>query len=260
MAKKPAERAFQKKVAELIRKANKLEDAEVKKVVRLLSAARKEVAASVASTEWQAYHLPQLKAAVERALEGFGQQYGVAMRDAQREFWEVGVDLVDLPLRAAGVAVAIPEIDMAALAVLQGFSSDLITGLSKDAIKKVNSELTLALMGQKSPFDAMEAIGRNLDDKSIFKNIKDRAEAITRTEGGRVLEAAGQARKESAAKVVPGLQKKWYYGHSPKMPRPKHMEAHGQIRDVDKPFNIAGEELMYPKDPAGSAKNTIRCG
>jgi hypothetical protein len=254
------EKRFQRKVKSLIAQAEQLEDAGVKRVIALLSDARKEVAATVASTEWQAYYLPQMKAAIERALGEFGRKYGVEMREMQRQFWEKGVEMTDLPLREVGIFTAIPEIDTAALAILQGYSSDLVTGLTQSAIKKINTELTLGLMGQKSPYDVMGAIGRNLKDKSVFRSIEARAETIVRTEAGRVLEASGQARKEAAARVVPGLQKQWYYGHSPRMPRLDHMAANGQIRDVDKPFDVGGEKLMYPKDPAGSAQNTIRCG
>lgn len=254
------EQAFQKKVNELIKKANRLEKQEVKKVIKILADARKEVAATVASTDWQAYHLPQMKSAIDRALQEFGRKYGVELMDSQRQFWEYGMDIVDLPIREVGIYVAIPEIDTATLGVLQGFSADLVDGLAKDAIKKINTELTLGLMGQKSPFEVMQAIGRNLDDPSVFRTIAKRAETITRTESGRVFEASSQARKENAAKVVPGLQKQWLYDHSPKMPRIDHMLASGQVRDVDKPFNVGGEELMYPKDPRGSARNTVNCG
>jgi hypothetical protein len=33
----------------------------------------------------------------------------------------------------------------------------------------------------------------------------------------------------------------------------------GQLREVEKPFNVQGEALMYPVDPRGSAENTINC-
>lgn len=254
------EKAFQKKVNALIKNAGTLEDAAVKRVIVLLSNARKEVAATVASTEWQLYHLPQMKAAIERALESFAGQYGVTLRDAQREFWEAGIQMVDLPLSTVGIAAALPQIDMTALSIMQGYSSDLVTGMSKSAVQKINQELTLGLMGQKSSYEVIQAVGRNLKDKSIFKSIAQRADVITRTETGRVLEMASQARKEEAAIVVPGLQKQWYYGHSPKMPRLSHQMADGQIRDVDQPFDVGGEKLMYPRDPAGSAQNTIKCG
>lgn len=254
------EKAFQRKVKNLIAQAGQLEDAGVKRVITLLSDARKTVAATVASTEWKEYYLPQMKAAIERALGEFGRKYGVDMREMQRTFWDQGIEMTDLPLREIGIWQAIPQIDTAALSILQGYSSDLVTGLTQSAIKKINTELTLGLMGQKSPYDVMGAVGRNLKDPSVFKSIAARAETIVRTEAGRVLEASGQARKEAAAKVVPGLQKQWYYGHAPRMPRLDHMAANGQVRDVDQPFDVGGEKLMYPKDPAGSAKNTIRCG
>jgi len=240
----------------------------VKRAIRLLADARKEVAATVASTEWKAYHLPQMKAAIERAMQEFAGKYGTDLRDVQRGFWDQGMDLVDMPLREVGIIRAIPEIDTAMLSVLQDFSTDLVQGLGRDAIKKISQELSLGLLGEKQPYDVMKAVGRNLKDKSIFKSLAHRAETITRTEAGRVLEAAGQARKEAAATVVPGLKKQWYYGHSPKMPRLSHLaaaQAYGPGGDpgpipVNEPFIVEGEALMYPRDPAGSAKNTINCG
>lgn len=32
--------------------------------------------------------------------------------------------------------------------------------------------------------------------------------------------------------------------------RPTHVEADGQVRDMDKPFNVGDAELMFPGDPA----------
>ena len=255
--------AFQKKVNELIRRAGKLEDAEVRKVIKFLADARKEVAATVASMDWQSYYLPQMKnaiEAIERAMQDFGSKYGVDLRNAQRSFWEQGTDMVDLPLNAAGITAFIPEIDMTALSIMQGFSSDLVAGLSRSAMTQINREMTIGLMGMKTPYEVMRAVGRNLKDSSIFKSIAARAETITRTECGRVLEMASQARMTEAAKSVPGLQKQWRHGTVTRMPRAMHLAADGQIRDVDKPFNVGGEELMYPRDPAGSASNTINCG
>jgi hypothetical protein len=256
------EKAFGKKVKELVKKAENLEDAGVKKVIKQLAEARKEIAATVASTEWEAYHLPQMKAAVERAMQRFGLQYGVDLKDAQRDFWDRGIDMVDLPLREVGIFQALPEIDTTALAVMQGFSADLVKGLTLDATQKINTELTLGIMGQKTPFEVMKGIGRNLKDPSIFKSIAARAEAITRTESTRVLESAGQARKESAAKVVPGLQKQWLESFAARMPRPTHVAAHKQIRDVNKPFDVGGVKMMYPGDTSlgAGAKDTVKCG
>lgn len=259
MPRSKKEIAFNKKVKELVARAQNLEDAEVKKVITLLAGVRNEVASTVASTEWQAYRLPEFKNAIERALQQFGGRYGVDLREAQRGFWEEGINIVDAPLRTVGVHALFPAIDTTVLGIMQGYGADLIKGLAKDAALKINNEITIGLMGQKTPFEVMEAVGKNLKDKSIFKSIAARAETIVRTEAGRVLEAASQARLESAAGLVPGLQKQWFHGQNVRMPRLSHLAAVGQIRDVDKPFNVGGEKLMYPRDPAGSAKNTINC-
>lgn len=252
--------AFKAKVEELIGEAEKAGDLAAAKAIHHLGEAREKVAAAVASTDWQLYHLPQLKAATERAMSEFGSRFGVMLNEEQSAFWQRGADLVDKPLRTVGIVAVIPEIDSNALTALQAFGLDKVKGLTADAVDKINTELSLGIMGGKQPFEVMKAVGRNLDEPSIFKTLANRAYVITHQECGKALEAAGQQRKEKAAEVVPGLQKQWYYGHSPKMPRPEHVAANGQIRDVSEPFEVGGEKLMYPKDPGGSPQNTIKCG
>lgn len=260
MPRNSKEIIFQRKVAALVKRAQHLEDAEVKKVILLLAEARKSVAATVASTDWQAFYLPQMQLAIERALEEFGMRYGVDLRDAQLSFWTEGVAFVDLPLASVGITAALPAVDTTVLGIIQGYGAGLVKGLSRSAAQQINNELALGLMGQKAPFDVMQAVGRNLKDASIFKSIAARAETITRTECGRALSAASQARFEAAAAVVPGLKKRWTYGAARRrQPRYQHLGIDGQVRDVDQPFGVAGEALMYPRDPAGSAGNTINC-
>lgn len=41
--------------------------------------------------------------------------------------------------------------------------------------------------------------------------------------------------------------------------RPEHTAGDGQKVDIDNPFDIGGEDLMFPGDPGGSAGNTINC-
>lgn len=250
-----------KEIKGLIKAAQAAGDANAAAVIRLLEDARKEIAAAVATTEWQMYRLPQLKAAVERALREFASKFGRQLGISQRDLWQLGVDLVDVPIRRAGVIVAMPEIDTAALNALQTFGLEKVQGLASSAIDRINTELSMGLIGAKSPYDVMQAIGADPGLKGgIFENVAKRAETITLNESGRALEKASQERKEAAAKVVPGLQKQWYYGHSPRMPRITHVIANRQIRDVDKPYNVGGEELMFPRDPKGSPGNTINCG
>ena len=94
MARSKEEIAFQKKLTELVKRAQNLENAEVAKVITLLAQARETVAAKVATTEWQAYRLPEFKNAIDRSLQEFGTKYGVDLRETQRSFWEDGINMV----------------------------------------------------------------------------------------------------------------------------------------------------------------------
>jgi len=80
---------------------------------------------------------------------------------------------------------------------------------------------------------------------------------------------ARHARLEQAKEVVPKLQHYWTaLLTSPTPPRDEHIQADrdynpqgGRIGPIpiDEPFIVGGERLMFPRDPAGSARNTINC-
>jgi uncharacterized protein with gpF-like domain len=250
--------AYDKQVQALIKKAESMGDDQVAKAIARLNVARKQVAATVAKTDWQLYQLPKLKAAIDSAMADFATQLGKDLKTGQKDFWFFGQEMVDVSLSTVGVTAVLPAIDTAMLVAMQNYTGSLVKSLGADAAGKIYNEMAMGLMGQKTPFEVMQAVGNNLTDKGIFSSIAARAETITRQECGRILEAASQARMEKAAEVVPGLQKQWQHGVS-RMPRVSHLAAVGQVRDVDKPFAVGGEALMYPRDPAGSPGNTINC-
>ncbi len=254
------ETEFQKKMKELIEKAGKLEDGTVRKTLNTLNQARKEIAAEIASTDWDIFHQRQLTEAVERAMVDFAEQAGVDLKTRQKEFFDLGIARADLPLEAMEIAVPDVMINIQALRIAQEYSAELIGGLSKDAVKKINREIISGIMGQKTPFEVMKTIGRNLNDPSVFSSISARAETITRTEMGRIFEASTQMRLEEAKDILGGKVKKQWISSGKPTGRPAHQIINGQIREVDEPFDVAGEQLMYPGDPAGSAWNTINCG
>lgn len=237
----------------------------------LLDDARKEIINKIAeaTTDWQSYHLPRLKMAVEREMRAFQVMYNIEMEQIQNGFWRYGQKLIDDPLQMIGFYRMLPAIDPTVLSIMQGYSADLITGLSGDAIKRINTELNHNMLGQQTPYQAMKAIGTNLDSPGVFRTIAKRAEVITRTEGSRVLEAAHHARRENAAQLLPRLKKIWKHGLYVKNPRQGHLDADARnlMVDWDKPFYVSStlggtkEPMMYPKDLSlgASAANTINC-
>lgn len=253
------ERAYKKKMQELIKKTGKLEAREVKRVLGLLGRARTEVAARVAETEWELYSLPQLKEGIGRAVDGFKQQYLGAQTESLTNAWNAGIDGVDSPLQFTGIRSLAPELSREALEIMQGFSADLINGLSADMLKKINSEITMGLMGAKPPFETMQAIGRNLKDKSVFKSIGHRAEAITRTEFARVNSSARAGRMNATVgNTEPGMawMKEWV-SSGKAHPRDLHAALNGVKVGMDEDFPGG---IPYPHAPGLPASEVVNCG
>jgi len=95
-----------------------------------------------------------------------------------------------------------------------------------------------------------ENLGGEFDDMS-----SGRAGTIARTE---MAGAYNYSSQETAKDLMPeGATKTW--STTSDNPRPAHEEADGQEVPIDEPFDVDGEELMYPGDPNGSEGNVINC-
>jgi hypothetical protein len=232
----------------------------------LLEEARKRIVGDISNVDplsFQAAQLRTLSRSIDAAMEKFRTEFTQSVQDSQKQSFGQGEVGIDQALDAAGLpAPSFAGVSESALAIAQGYTADLITGLSKDAAGKLNGAIQRAFLGGQSVSDVIAQVGRAIGgDKftGLFSPIGARAETIALNEILRVHSIAAQARLEDLQTTVPALQKQWIHIPIALMPRFSHMEASGQIRDVDKPFLVDGEELMYPRDPNGSAENTINC-
>lgn len=88
---------------------------------------------------------------------------------------------------------------------------------------------------------------------------ENRAKVIARTETTRAWNAGVLAAAQYYEPPTgPGWRKVWdtdMDGHE----RPAHMRANGQSRGLSDTFQVGGEDLRFPGDPAGRADNVINC-
>jgi hypothetical protein len=230
---------------------------------RLLKEAQAAIVEQLADqpTDYQRWSLPQLSAQIRQVMDQLARDAGGEIASASAKAWETGQQSLDEPLAQAGVRIAtqLPQIDTRQLAAIRAFTVDRIKDIAADGANKIIAELGLVVIGARSPSEAIGAVKKILGEKS-----RDRARTIVRTELGRLYETAAHERRLEAAKILPGLKKQWR--RSGKLhPRLHHDLADGQLRDVDEPFILTpfGKprvELMYPKDPAAPAGETINCG
>jgi hypothetical protein len=83
------------------------------------------------------------------------------------------------------------------------------------------------------------------------------AKRIVRTES---VNAANYATNQSAIDIfgMDNLQKEWIATLDDRV-RDSHLAASGQIKNMNEPFRVGGEDLDRPGDASGSAKNVINC-
>lgn len=229
----------------------------------ILADLQKQVLAELAGVEgesYQAHHLRQNLAMIESAMLRFE---AVAFGRLERLIdgaWDGGLDLVPGLLDTAGVSVVTSHLTGPVLQTAKDFAYYRIKNLSADTFNKIRGELSLGLLGQKTPWQVRQAIEGSLESPGVFKSIAERAKVIAELEMGRAYSQATQLSLEQAVQSVPGLKKQWWHAGHPKMPRRNHLALHGQIVDVDQKFLIGSVALRYPRDPQAPPSETIRCG
>ena len=261
MAMSPAERRRRavRAIQNARRRRGLQRDEHVERVVGSHAELQQKIRITLAGqpSEFDAAHLPALLREVDAHLERWERVARGEVADALGAAWDLGGEIVDAPFAAVGTALPGVLLPPHLLDELVADGVALMDGVGVVARKRIHQALERGLLGGATPHQVMEDITATLKGPGPFRYVTFRAEVVVRTEMGRVQSKAGHRRLEDAAAVVDGLQKEWVWSGKTRI---KHQAVNGQRRAVSKPFSVGGEELMYPRDPAGSAANTVMCG
>lgn len=223
-------------------------------LVELQAAIRADLQAM--PTEYEAARLEALMRQVNARLLDWERRAKGLAADALEAAWELGSELVEAPFRALGSPLPNVLLPLSLLDELVAEGVELMDGVGVVAKKRIHGTLERGLLGGLSPHDVMQEISSDLKAPGPFRYVSFRAEAVMRTETGRVHSKAGDRRMRQAVEHVPGLGKEWIWSGKN---RSTHAAANHQIRAVGYAFNVGGEALQYPRDPAASAENTVFC-
>jgi len=262
-------REYEKRIRELIRQAKDVSPEATRAALKALQGAHDEVLREIAglpseASSYSRYQLQGLRRATERAMEDFERHLKSEITGAQNEKFLAGRENVDRTLRDAISAPAtLADLSRTQLLVAQGYTADLVTGLSAAAKARLNSTIQRAFLGGQSVTDIIKEIGRSLGDGQ-FGIISRRAETIYRTEVLRVASMATQARLEQAVERGVPVQKMWIHAGMPARVRWYHRAIDREVASVHETFAGSGpnsdDDLMYPLDPKGAAADTVNCG
>ena len=264
-----------RRIGALIAARGRLEDAEVRAVMRMLADLRRGLSEDLLRITpqdklWRVQHLGQLRAAVDRVTTEFASRYGTALTGAVNGAWEQGAAFPAASLAGARVEVAFAqELSRVQLEVISQMHVDLVRAVSDDFKLRAGRELTLGVAGAKPPFQIMRDVGELLRTEPLrgeMGTIANQAERIVRTEMGQAFSIANRVRGDEIAADVPGLLHYWMSARDGRV-RATHSAADSRYAPGsnpgplpwDKPFSVGGQQMLYPHDPRGGAANNVMC-
>lgn len=125
-----------------------------------------------------------------------------------------------------------------------------ITRVAETTRQQIVNQITA---GQNAG-EGISAIAKRISSNvGIISRQRGALIARTETHGAANYGADGAARATGLK-----LRKEWVAAEDERT-RLAHAQADTDIVDMDQPFMVGGEALMYPGDPAGSAGNIINC-
>lgn len=137
--------------------------------------------------------------------------------------------------------------------------------LTRNLLVRIPDDVYNAIFAEISDGNAqgesMDVVAARIEDKLLTSGSEwwdNRAKVIARTETNR----AWNAGQLAAAQYYEPTSSRWVKvwdtdvdGHE----RPAHKRAEGQVRSLSDTFQVGGEDLRFPGDPAGRPENVINC-
>lgn len=206
---------------------------------------------------WQKQYQEQLKRQVESILLKLQENQYATIQEYLKDCYYSGIVGTCYSLQEQGVPLMMPidqEQAVQAITLETKLSEDLYKTLGADTAKiskTVRSEIARGI-AQASTYGE---IARNVANASQIG--KSNAMRIVRTEGHRIQQAARYQAQQRAKAVGADIVKVWNAVLDGRT-RDSHRKLHGQVREIEEPFEIYGKKAMRPGD-FGDPSEDINC-
>lgn len=264
---------FAKNVDDLIRESQNVTASTSRSVFDMLQNLRKDIVSRIALVKPDSFSSGQLNALlgeIDRNMGEFSHLAGREIGQAQDQQFLLGQKIVDQPLAQVGMGAMLTGLPRETLVIAQGYSASLISGISHQTSLEIDKVLRRDMLGGQQPHDILIKI------EKLLGGATGRAETVLFTEVNRMQSMSTQSRleqmdqrfgKDEAGDNI--IEKEWRH-FTIGVPREGHVDLDGTSVPVNDPFTVEdytdangqvvdSEELMYPRDPNGSLRNTINC-
>ena len=233
----------------------------------MLEQARREIQGRVSATatEWSQFYLPRLLDELNDASEQVRYEWLRRNNGFGDEAWNAGIRQFEASAASVNGYQMMPAISRQTLETLKAYSADLIVEVADQMRRKITRQIQVGVLTGQPGAATQAKIAEVLPSPKGFGTVGVRAEAITRTEFGRIYNSGHDERFQQFATVreelgMPPPRKKWI--HNPGIrQRPNHARLGGTLSDNEGWFTIpgSGERCRYPHDPNLSASESVNC-
>lgn len=263
------QREYDRLVRSMLRDAVTGEEQAIRRTIAALEAMQERVAARLlaASLEWERLDalslqrglretLAQLTAQLEQDLEA---TLDLALRDALRKHGQWS-QLFGLPQAYVGAQPALAQ-------VVTQSTTTLVQAVTMQQMDALVVQLRTASLGEVPFQTAIRNVMGTLNSNRMasfgpFRTVRQRAEAIVRTEVHRMYALADEIAYKQLDRDVPGTRYSWVQGWSLN-PRETHAATAAETAanpiGPDELFNVGGYKARYPHDPLLPAKESVHC-
>lgn len=260
-------RILTKQVNTTLRNLRRGERSTTKAVIGTLRKTREEISTLLKGVE--RFEMPYYRAMlteIDDKILGFTERMGNSVRGAQGTAFGMGETLTDDILKLTDViSPGFAKLSDELIVASQSTATDLITGMTDDMRKDISRSLRRSILMGENNFQAARKIDKIIGVSKRF-GYMNRSDKIARDQIGTAFSIARQEKDLQVSKDIPAMKKQWVSGPNPRHKDMgggrgfvSHRDADGQIRDVDKPFDVGGEKIMFPRDPIAKPENKINC-
>jgi len=270
----PKAEIYSRKMRRLRRALDRETDKAVRASLRLLDEMRSRLNRELmilGGRGWADFWLPQYTAMVYELMGDFQSRLTRLVAERQARTWAEGIRAAELPLEAIGAPrLVLPDLSPRQLVIAQGYSADLIRGITDDARNRINTILRRAILAEEPRMKTFAEIREILSTRKKMIRGKRRrhdvaykAELVTRTEVNRAYSLGHHGRQEQIAEKIPGIKKMWCAVLDHRT-REGHFIAHQHYHRNPIPMRYKFEiglvqPMDFPGDPAGDPADICNC-
>lgn len=216
---------------------------------------------SIPSEKFDYFYLQQVLNQLQTLIDTSKEKLTGNFGDVVGEYYKKLIQELSSKISKIGVILT-PTLTPETIIGFTNVSASLVKSIPDELRDKIEQQLRLSALAGDTLFNIQKKLAGELEGyKGVYTSAEKRAKIIAMNEISRAYSQIDWETIQAIGKKLEGIARvyKIWKANKDERTRKSHLEADNQKVLWNEPFEVGGEKLMYPLDPAGSPENTINC-